>query len=123
MNPLDEAGHGSHVAGTIAGHGDGVNTYDGVAPAADLYAIKVFGAKGSTSDEIVIAALEYAIDPSGDLSFDKQMDVVNLSLGSDHGNPHIMYTKRFTIWFVAERSRRFRPATRGDKPLSWVLPA
>lgn len=91
VNPIDEAGHGSHVAGTVAGLGDGVNTYDGVAPAADLYAIKVFGAKGSTSDEVVIAALEYSADPTGDLSFKDQLDVVNLSLGSDYGNPHIMY--------------------------------
>ncbi|MDG0817579.1 S8 family serine peptidase [Bdellovibrio sp. PAP01] len=90
-NPLDEAGHGTHVAGTVAGIGDGVNTYDGVAPAADLYAIKVFGAKGSTSDEAVIAALEYSVNPSGDMTFDDQLDVVNLSLGSGYGSAHIMY--------------------------------
>jgi len=90
-NPIDESGHGTHVAGSVAGLGDGVNTYDGVAPAASLYAIKVFGAKGSTSDEVVIAALEYAADPTGDLSFKEQLDVVNLSLGSGYGNPHIMY--------------------------------
>ncbi|WP_347357999.1 S8 family serine peptidase [Bdellovibrio sp.] len=90
-NPLDEATHGTHVAGTVAGLGDGVNTYDGVAPDADIYAIKVFGAKGSTSDEVVIAALEYSADPQGDLSFANQLDVVNLSLGSGYGNPHIMY--------------------------------
>lgn len=90
-NPLDEGGHGTHVAGSVAGIGDGINTYSGVAPAADLYAIKVFGAMGSTSDEVVIAALEYAADPTGDLSFKEQLDVVNLSLGSGHGNPHIMY--------------------------------
>ncbi|MGZ3691135.1 MAG: S8 family serine peptidase, partial [Pseudobdellovibrio sp.] len=60
MNPIDEAGHGSHVAGTIAGQGDGVNSYNGMAPDADLYAVKVFGAEGSTSDYVVIAALEYA---------------------------------------------------------------
>lgn len=90
-NPLDEGGHGTHVAGSVAGIGDGINTYSGVAPAADLYAIKVFGATGSTSDEVVIAALEYAVDPTGDLSFKEQLDIVNLSLGSGHGNPHIMY--------------------------------
>lgn len=90
-NPLDESGHGTHVAGSVAGLGDGVNTYDGVAPDADLYAIKVFGAKGSTSSEVVIAALEYSVDPSGDLSFDKQLDIVNLSLGSNYGGRHIMY--------------------------------
>ncbi len=90
-NPLDEAEHGTHVAGTVAGIGDGQNTYSGVAPEADLYAIKVFGADGSTSDEVVIAALEYAASPSGELSAQDQLDVVNLSLGSGYGNPHIMY--------------------------------
>jgi subtilisin family serine protease len=92
MNPLDEAGHGTHVAGTIAGAGDDINTYSGVAPAADLYAIKVFGAHGSTGDEVVIAALEYAMDPAGDLKFENQLDVVNLSLGSGYGSPHLMYS-------------------------------
>ena len=96
VNPLDEATHGTHVAGTVAGHGDGINTYDGVAPDAALYAIKVFGAKGGTSDEVVIAALEYAADPTGDLSFEQQLDVVNLSLGSNYGNPHIMYNAAIT---------------------------
>ena len=92
-NPLDEAGHGSHVAGTIAGHGDGVNTYDGVAPDALLYAIKVFGKSGSTGDASVVAGLEFAADPNGDLNLDDELDVVNLSLGSSYGAPHILYTE------------------------------
>jgi minor extracellular serine protease Vpr len=92
-NPLDEAGHGSHVAGTVAGHGDGLNTYDGVAPDASLYAIKVFGANGSTSDTVVIAAMEFAADPNGDGDISDRLDVVNLSLGSGYGNGHILYTE------------------------------
>ncbi len=93
MNPLDQAGHGSHVAGTVAGLGDGVNTYNGMAPEASLYAIKVFGAEGSTSDSVVIAALEYSADPNGDGSNDDQLDIVNMSLGSGYGNPHILYSE------------------------------
>ena len=92
-NPLDEAGHGSHVAGTVAGKGDGVNTYSGVAPAAKLYAIKVFGKTGSTSDAVVIAGLEYAANPKGDLQPDDQLDVVNLSLGGSYGTPHVLYNE------------------------------
>lgn len=92
-NPLDEAGHGTHVAGTVAGIGDGVETYDGVAPDAKLEAIKVFGKDGSTSDEVVIAALEYSADPSNDLKFEDQLDVVNMSLGSPYGSPHILYNE------------------------------
>ncbi len=93
MNPLDQAGHGSHVAGTVAGLGDGINTYNGMAPDASLYAVKVFGASGSTSDAVVIAALEYSADPNGDGDNSDQLDVVNMSLGSGYGNPHILYSE------------------------------
>lgn len=93
LNPLDEGGHGTHVAGTVAGIGDGVNSYNGMAPEADLYAIKVFGANGSTSDMVVIAALEYAVDPNGDGSLNDQLDIVNLSLGSSYGNPKLLYAE------------------------------
>ena len=92
-NPLDCEGHGSHVAGTAAGSGvtqDGetyTGHYDsttpstpfgvgpGVAPQADLYAIRVFGCTGST--DVVVPALDWAVDNG--------MDVVNLSLGSSFG--------------------------------------
>jgi minor extracellular serine protease Vpr len=92
-NPIDEAGHGSHVAGTIAGVGDGINTYSGVAPDAQLYALKVFGKEGSTADASVIAAFEFAADPNGDLNPEDHLDVVNLSLGGDLGQPQILYTE------------------------------
>lgn len=92
QNPIDKRGHGTHVAGTIAGLGDGVNTYDGVAPDADIHAIKVFGA-GGTSDAVVIAALEYAIDPNSDLDLSDRLDVVNLSLGGNYGKPSINYNE------------------------------
>jgi subtilisin family serine protease len=93
LNPLDESGHGTHVAGSIAGIGDGVETYSGVAPEAVLHAIKVFGADGSTGDAVVIAALEYAADPNRDGKTDDQLDVVNLSLGSSFGSPHVLYSE------------------------------
>ncbi len=94
LNPLDCNSHGSHVAGTAAGLGvlatgdtyrgsydqltDINNVFTigpGVAPLADLYAIRVFGCAGSTN--VVVEALEWAVD--------NDMDVVNMSLGSDFG--------------------------------------
>lgn len=92
-DPIDEAGHGSHVAGTIAGIGDNAETYSGVSPAADLYAIKVFGKDGSTGDAVIVASLEYSADPNGDLDAADRLDVVNLSLGSGFGTPHILYSE------------------------------
>lgn len=92
-NPIDLSGHGTHVAGTIAGHGDGTNTYDGVAPEADIYAIKVFGREGGTSSLAVISALEYAADPTEQLKPQRRLDVVNLSLGGSYGKPNILYNE------------------------------
>jgi len=91
-NPIDEQGHGTHVAGTVAGIGDGVNTYSGVAPDADLYALKVFGALGGTRDTLVIKAIEWAMDPNGDGNVDDRLDVLNLSLGGNYGKPQILYS-------------------------------
>lgn len=90
-NPIDEGGHGTHVAGSIAGLGDGIKTYSGVAPEALLHAIKVFGANGSVGDGVIIAGLEYAIDPNGDLDTEDQLDVLNLSLGGSYGKEHLLY--------------------------------
>jgi subtilisin family serine protease len=95
-NPLDCTGHGSHVAGTAAGFGvlaDGTTyrgPYDqlthgshsfaigpGVAPLAELYAVRVFGCTGTT--DVIAEALEWAVD--------NDMDVANLSLAAAFGTP------------------------------------
>src|SRR5262249_23898688 len=75
-DPLDCNGHGSHTAGTAAGFGvlsDGTTyggpyddtTYSnsfrigpGVAPQATLYGYRVFGCEGSTSETVLVAALD-----------------------------------------------------------------
>lgn len=92
-NPIDEAGHGTHVAGTVAGIGNGTTTYSGVAPDAVVHAIKVFGKGGSTMDAVVIAGFEYSADPNGDLDLSDRLDVINLSLGGGFGQPQILYTE------------------------------
>ncbi|MFC7678386.1 S8 family serine peptidase [Paenibacillus sp. GCM10028914] len=73
--------HGSHVGGTVAGRGVGVNGQQGitgVAPEASLYAYKVLGPYGSGSSSNVIAAIDRSVKDG--------MEVINLSLGSESNN-------------------------------------
>ena len=60
-DPMDDNGHGTHVAGTIAALDNGTGVV-GTAPLVSLYALKAFDAAGSGSFSDVIAALEWAVD-------------------------------------------------------------
>ena len=48
----------------------------GVAPKADLYALRVFGCVGST--DVVVDAIDWAVENG--------IDVINMSLGSAFGS-------------------------------------
>src|SRR5262245_1959131 len=60
-DPLDDEGHGTHVAGTVAAL-DNDNGVVGVAPEAKLYALKVLSSSGSGSFSDVIKALEWVVN-------------------------------------------------------------
>jgi subtilisin family serine protease len=76
-DPMDVYGHGTHVAGIIAGNDAGIT---GVAPEASLLAYRALaGNSGFASD--VIAAIERSVDPDQNDDPSDHVDVVNLSLG------------------------------------------
>lgn len=83
-DPLDLQSHGTHVASIAAGLGTD-NVSPGVAPGASLLAVKVF-ALGSTSWSVMVAALEYSVDPNGDGDTSDGADVINMSIGSPFGS-------------------------------------
>lgn len=85
-DPLDDGTHGSHVGGIAAGGGIEGILGSGIAPEADLFALKVFGASGSTN--LTNLAIEMAVDPNGDGDPSDAVDVINMSLGSPFGNPN-----------------------------------
>jgi serine protease AprX len=78
-NPFhDSYGHGTFVAGLIAGDGaSSGGTYSGEAPGANLVSIKVAGASGITSMGTVIDGLQWAIDHQKTYG----IKVLNISLG------------------------------------------
>lgn len=83
-DPIDGDGHGTHVASTTAGITVTGKIGPGVAPAALLYALKVFG-EPAGSTNLVIDAIEWAMDPNGDGDMSDHVDVINMSLGANYG--------------------------------------
>lgn len=69
----DDNGHGSHVAGIIAAVNNSIGVI-GVAPAADLYAVKVLDRNGSGYLSDIIEGLQWVVV--------NHINVVNMSLGT-----------------------------------------
>lgn len=79
LDPMDDHGHGTHVAATAAGNG----VLKGIAPDADIYAYKVLDSYGSGSFDGIIAGIERSVDPNQDGDYSDHLDVISLSLGTD----------------------------------------
>src|SRR6266853_5725113 len=79
----DLYGHGTHVAGIIAGNGGSSTcgncdvTFRGIAPNANIINLRVLDQNGSATDSTVIAAIQRAIA----LKSQYNIGVLNLSLG------------------------------------------
>ncbi|KAK1713976.1 serine endopeptidase [Colletotrichum lupini] len=73
-DPLDQQGHGTHVAGIIAGNS---SILTGVAPAATLYAYKVFGTVDGTDEDTLIEAFLAA--------YEAGVDIITSSIGGISG--------------------------------------
>jgi subtilisin len=86
--PMDDHGHGTHCAGTIAAAVDGSNVV-GVAPQASLYAVKVLDRNGSGQFSWIIAGLDWCIQNA--------MHVVSMSLGGPSA-PTALETMCNTAW-------------------------
>jgi len=77
QDPIDENGHGTHVAGTVAAINNNKGVV-GVAPNAKIMPIKVFDASGAGSNSNVSAAIDWASKNGA--------DIICMSLGSRYGN-------------------------------------
>lgn len=93
---LDTFGHGTHLAGLIAGR-DPITGFAGVAPGARLVSVKVAGSDGETSLARVLAALDWIRRNRNANGLD--IRVVNLSLGvEDRGG----YRRDVLAWAVEQ---------------------
>jgi len=83
-DPLDDNGHGSHVAGIITADGNDAKA-KGVAPGTGIIAVKVLGASGSGYFSDVVAAIYWVVDgPNGvpKDGDDFNADAISMSLGT-----------------------------------------
>ena len=76
--PYDDNGHGTALAGIIAGDGDGNSDYTGIANGAKLVGVKVVPATGLTLMSNVLIGIDWCISNKDAYG----IDVINVSLGS-----------------------------------------
>ncbi|MCI0560101.1 MAG: S8 family peptidase, partial [Nitrososphaera sp.] len=76
-DPMDDNGHGTHVAGIIAAARDGIGIL-GVAPDAEIYSLKVSDARGKGSFSGLVEGIGWAIE--------NNMDIVTMSITGDGGS-------------------------------------
>src|SRR5262245_41459785 len=74
-SPVDKFGHGTHVAGIVAGNDTG--DYAGIAPNAHIVSLRVLGSDGSGDTSDVINAIDWAIEHRTQFA----LRIINLSLG------------------------------------------
>ena len=89
FDPLDSDGHGTHTGSTVAGLPVSGHVGRGVAPKALLYAYKVWD-EGNSTDDVLVAAYERAMDPNQDGSIADAVDVLSFSGGVDYGTLNSM---------------------------------
>jgi serine protease AprX len=86
---VDHFGHGTFMAGLIAGDGTasshGGTRHVGSAPGATIVAVKVAGADGSTTLSRIVAAIGWVVVHEDDYN----IGVMNLSFGADANLPYL----------------------------------
>ncbi|MCU1427823.1 MAG: hypothetical protein JWL83_1823 [Actinomycetia bacterium] len=89
LRDLDTYGHGTHMAGIIAAHDDGVDPqysswksgpFFGVAPDARIVSVKLADAYGATDVSQVIAGIDWVVQHAHDNGLN--IRVINLSFGT-----------------------------------------
>ena len=76
-DPMDDEGHGTHVAGIVAANAGNGQFGEGVSPDSKLLAVKVLGAEGSGTVFDVVESMAYARTASTS----PEVKVINMSLG------------------------------------------
>ncbi len=89
-NPMDDNGHGTHVAGLIGAQGNNKTGVRGVLPSgAQIMAVKVFSNKGNGSTADIINGIRWAADNGA--------QVINLSLAGPGSSYSMKSALRYAV--------------------------
>src|SRR5882724_921726 len=87
LDASDQYGHGTHVAGIIAGNGQVSDSWmQGIATRVNLINLRVLDANGAGTDSAVVAAIQRAIQ----LKKTYNIRIINISLGRRVSEPYIL---------------------------------
>jgi serine protease AprX len=99
VDGYDRFGHGTHLAGIIAGDGTSSGgATRGVAPAANLISVKVAGWDGATDVSVVIGGLQWIVSHRTEYN----IRVANLSFGTNSKQPYALDPLDYAVeqvWF------------------------
>ncbi len=85
QGPYDDNAHGTHVAGISAGNGCLSNgKYQGIAPEANIIAVKILDANGKGDSSDVLAGIQWIIDNKDIYN----IRIANLSIGTQDATSH-----------------------------------
>lgn len=110
-DPMDQQGHGTHVSGVIAAATNNANGIAGVAPDAQVLAIRALDAKGEGYHSWIAAGITHAAD--------RGIKVINLSLGGDSAST----TLERAVEYAATKGAIVTCATGNDGAASIGYPA
>lgn len=123
----DDAGHGTHVAGTIAG-GSSSGTAIGVAPSARLIVGRAFGKGGRGTLAGILAAMQWIVDPDNNPNTDDGPKVINNSWGGGGADASVdpkdhPLCKAVQAWIGLGVIPVFSAGNEGPTPQTIGLPA
>ncbi|MGF1492760.1 MAG: S8 family serine peptidase [Microcoleaceae cyanobacterium] len=111
---VSRGGHGTHVAGTIAGEQNGAGTV-GVAPDATIMPVRVLGGLNRGSQDTIADGIFYAVNNGA--------DVINMSLGIS--GPDLLQSPQLAIESALEFARSQGVTVviaAGNERDNWILP-
>jgi len=83
-DPMDEYGHGTHVAGIAAATAGNAQGVHGVSPTSPVLAVRVLDATGFGSTFSIVCGIEYVINGATAANqTPRRADVINMSLGGE----------------------------------------